>query len=86
MKLYFTQASRGTKILNCYDVELTTVINVCTKRTEDEQNITSIFRKGSMKSPENYSPSFLTSAVNKIAVQTCSNKFDHLDYYTVLGK
>lgn len=67
--VFSLKCARGTKILNYYDVEPTTIINVYTKRTENKQSVTSIFRKGSMKVPENYSSLFPTSVVSKVAVQ-----------------
>lgn len=67
--VFSLKCPRGTKILNHYDVELVTVINIYTKRTENKQSVTSIFRKKSMNELEDCRRLFLTLAVSKVGVQ-----------------
>lgn len=38
-------------------------------RTENRQNVSSVFRKGSVHASETYRPFFLTSALSKLAVK-----------------
>lgn len=85
--VFSLKCSRRTKILNCYDVEPTTTINVYTKITESKQCDIN-FQKRIYESSRELQPfiSDLCSEQSSSTIPYYGKEFGHLDYYTVLGK